>query len=278
MKTIVTHTHPDLDAITSTWLVKRFRPDWQDAEIRFVSAGSTLNQDEVDNDPTTIHVDTGLGRFDHHQTAAFTSATKLVFNDLVKNHFVSDTIELALARLVTHVNEIDHFVEVDYPDPTADRYEFFLSQIIEGLHMTLKDEREVVNSAFIMLDAVLQLFIQKIKAEEEIKKGYIFESAWGKSLAMETRNEESMKLALKMQYALVVRKDPERGNIRIKALPKCKKDLSILYEKLTGADMKASWFLHSSKRILLNGSSKGPTMTPTTLPLKTVIEIIKKIE
>lgn len=277
MKIIVTHIHPDLDAITSVWLVTRFFPGWEEASIEFVAAGTTYNNQSPDADTDIIHVDTGLGKFDHHQTDAYTSATKLVYEYLISNDLVPRADRDALERLVTHVNDIDHFAEVNFPEPTSDRYEFTLSQIIEGLNSTLTTSGQVLSCALLMLDALLQLFKNKIKAEQEIKKGFVFQSSWGKSIAMETRNEEAMKLSLKMGYSLVIRKDPAKGNVRIKTLPKKELDLTPIYNRLKELDPKATWFLHSSKNILLNGSSKGPNMIPTTLPLKLVIEKIQEI-
>src|SRR4029079_6193017 len=79
MKIIVTHTAPDLDAVTSVWLLKRFLPGWEEAKVEFVPAGSrrqgTKPGPEVEepiekyNEDEVIHVDTGIGRLDHHQTA-----------------------------------------------------------------------------------------------------------------------------------------------------------------------------------------------------------------
>ncbi len=277
MKTVVTHIHPDLDAITSVWLVTRFFPGWEEASIELVAAGTTYNNQSPDADPNIIHVDTGLGKFDHHQTDAYTSATKLVYEYLLSNNFITAADREALERLVTHVNDIDHFAEVHFPEPTSDRYEFTLSQIIEGLNSTLTTSGQVLSCVLLMLDALLRIFKNKTKAEEEIKKGFVFSSKWGKSLAMETRNEEAMKLSLKMGYSLVIRKDPIKGNIRIKTLPKKELDLTPIYNRLKELDPKATWFLHSSKNILLNGSSKGPNMVPTTLTLQLVIEKIKEI-
>ncbi len=274
---IITHIHPDLDAITSCWLIRRFYPDWQEAEIGFVSAGSTYKNQDVDSDENILHVDTGLGKFDHHQNDKYTSASQRIFEFLVTNHYINDNLEEPLGHLVHHVTDIDHFAEVHFPDPTNDRYDFMLSQIIEGLNAVIKDPNEMVLNVFTNLDAVLYLLKNKIKARSEIEKGFIFQSKWGKTLAMETKNEEAMKLALKMDFALVIRKDPEKGNVRIKTLPKHELDLTTIYTKLKSADKNATWFLHSSKNILLNGSTKGPTMTPTVLPLKSVIEIIKEI-
>ena len=76
MRKIVTHKSSDLDAISSVWLLKRFMPCWEDAEVAFVNAGEKLPGqyenggqaiETVDGIPT-IHVDTGLGALDHHQT------------------------------------------------------------------------------------------------------------------------------------------------------------------------------------------------------------------
>jgi nanoRNase/pAp phosphatase (c-di-AMP/oligoRNAs hydrolase) len=67
MKILVTHFSPDLDAISSCWLIKRYLPDWHTASIKFVPAGQTFENKPVDSVSNIIHVDTGLGRFDHHQ-------------------------------------------------------------------------------------------------------------------------------------------------------------------------------------------------------------------
>jgi hypothetical protein len=76
MKTVVTHIGPDLDAITSVWLVKTYFPGWEEAHMAFVPAGTTLRGEPPDSDPEIIHVDTGFGDFDHHQTDEDTCAAK----------------------------------------------------------------------------------------------------------------------------------------------------------------------------------------------------------
>ena len=42
MKRIVTHTSPDMDAITSVWFIKRYLSGWENAEVRFVPAGQPI--------------------------------------------------------------------------------------------------------------------------------------------------------------------------------------------------------------------------------------------
>ena len=43
MRRIITHKSSDLDAISSVWLLKRFYPNWDGAEVEFVNAGEGLN-------------------------------------------------------------------------------------------------------------------------------------------------------------------------------------------------------------------------------------------
>ncbi|MFN5934060.1 MAG: hypothetical protein ACK46D_07155, partial [Roseiflexaceae bacterium] len=75
---IVAHLAPDLDCIAAIWIFKRFG-GVTDVQLQFVPAGTTLNNQPVDSDPRVIHVDTGLGRFDHHQRHVRTlSAAELV--------------------------------------------------------------------------------------------------------------------------------------------------------------------------------------------------------
>jgi hypothetical protein len=129
-------------------------------------------------------------------------------------------------------------------------------------------------------------------AEEEIKeKGIEFETRVGKGLAIETGNDEVMKLGILMGYAVVVRKDPKYGFIRIKARPQKSKaadskgflqysnlpiDLKPVYERIKRVDPSASWFLHVSGRMLLNGSSKNPKVKNSRLSLREIIDILKE--
>ncbi len=52
-------------------------------------------------------------------------------------------------------------------------------------------------------------------------------------------------------------------------------DLTPIYEKILKVDPEGSWFLHVSKRMLLNGSSKNPQMKGTKLTLPEVVEILQ---
>ena len=158
MKIIVTHSSPDLDAATSVWLLKRFLQEWSDAEVRFVPAGTrlaergkgkgernlnasplTVNPIEQIGENEVIHVDTGLGPLDHHQTfsdkvcgASLTWDYVRQNGQMFENEKDSDKIqtrEQAISRMINVVVDDDHFKQVFYPNPTEDYYEFMLKFI-----------------------------------------------------------------------------------------------------------------------------------------------------
>lgn len=309
MKIVVTHASPDLDAIMSVWLIRKFIPGWENAVVEFVPAGErssrvkslpvdqiiqTTGRDEV------IHVDTGLGPLDHHQTSdqnvCAASRTWEYVLATVEGGEKWDEKAASLARMVKIVVDIDHFKEVFWADPTADYHDFSLFGILEGLKFKRPDQDEYYTT-FISdcLDLLLAQFENKLWAEKEIENnGKQFTTKWGKGIAFETINDSVLKLAQKMGYVIVVRKDPRKGYVRIKARPagevskvsevpkvsKGKKkdvDLTLVYEQLKKTDPEATWFLHVSKKMLLNGTVKNPKMIPTKLTLDEIIKIIESI-
>lgn len=277
MKTIVTHLSPDLDAIASTWLIKKYLPEWSRADVSLVPTGTTLNGEPPDADKNIIHVDTGLGKFDHHQTTKYTSATMLVYEYLIDHHLVDENEIKPLEAIVDYVNTTDHFGEVFYPQADADRYDVMIRQLVDGLKVINRDPETLFATVYQMLNAALIVFKNKENAKEEIKKGLVFHSYLGKSLALETKNEETIKLALKRGFSLVIRRDPTAGFTRIKTLPDDKLTLEPVYEKIIKQDKKGSWFFHISGHMLLNGSSGNSKLVPTSLTLNQIIEIVKSV-
>src|SRR5581483_9298514 len=305
MKIIVTHTSPDLDAITSVWVIKRFLPGWEEAEVRFVPAGEHYKNTEPKKldqpiekvgDDQIIHVDTGLGPFDHHQTSSTSQCGASRSWRYVKKQSanlkhieyekIEDKIE-AVDRIVRVVVQIDHFQEVYWPDPLADYQEFSLFGVLEGLKLQKPDQDLVyVEKGMDLLDYVLYNFENRIWAEKEIKQtGKEFTTRYGKGIGFEVINDSVIKIAQKMGYVLVVRKDPRKGYVRIKTRPvntfekatEAQIDLTLVYEQLSKMDPDATWFLHVSKKMLLNGTPKNPKMIPTKLSLDEIIEVLKRI-
>jgi hypothetical protein len=279
-----------VDAVTSVWLLKRFMPGWEEAEVKFVPAGETLESQIPDIDPEIIHVDTGMGMCDHHQSDEDTCAARKTMEYIaksqkskVKSQKLAGRIhknfpDEALVRMVNVVNEIDHFRDSAFPNPSADYYDFGMVGIMDGWKLLYaEDSLKIVQLAMLLLDGIYKSFQNKVWAEKEItEEGIEFRSKWGKGLAVETVNDEVVRLAQKIGFVVAVRKDPKKGFVRIKGLPSSKVNLTSTYKKLTKLDSEATWFLHASNKMLLNGSMKNPKSIPTRLTLREIVETIKK--
>lgn len=272
VKLLVTHFYPDLDGICGIWLLKRFGgKHFENTEIAFVPARQTWEGQVVDSNPDVIHIDTGLGMFDHHLENDYTCAAKKVFEWL-------DVDDEALSRIVEYVTLKDHFGEVTWPDTLEDKYDFLLDTIISGWKAEYPNQHgDYVKWGLVCLDGVYAVLRNKIQAMRIIEEDSLkFESRWGSGMAIQTFNDEVLKIGQKMGFAIVVRRDPAKHYIRIKGRPdRDDIDLTVIYEKLMALDPEATWFLHADKKQLLNGNTKNPHNVFTKLSLEEVVNLLR---
>ena len=282
-KIIVTHINPDLDAMTAVWMLKRFHPEFEETKVEFVYAGSTWQNQPVDQNPDVVHLDTGWGKFDHHQTNERTCAARLVFNWLkqVKPSLESDE---ALVRLIEVVLEIDYGAEdLRYPEAGSDRYAFLFNErkIISGWQKRYPGQSDKhIDWGLVVLDGVYENLKAKIEAQKVLNEAVRFETRWGKGVAAETNAFGFMPLAQISGFSVVILKDKKKGHVRIHGLDQTGKekiDFSAAAEELKQRDPQATWFLHASKKLLVNGSTVNPNMVPTSLSLDQVMEAIKRV-
>ncbi|MDP3994342.1 MAG: chromate resistance protein [bacterium] len=272
-KIIVTHHHPDLDALTCIWLIKRFLSGFASAQVKFVPSGQTYRMVEPDIDSDILHVDTGLGELDHHQKRAFTSAAKKTLAKVSQSRDLKKLDKEALKRLVAHVTEIDNGRDIGWPEAEDDRYEFMLHNIL--LHSP--ESQEIWETSLLMIDKIFQNLKNKIHAEKIIhKKGIVFETRFGKSVAILTGNDQILYIGQKIGYSLVAKKDKRSGHLRIFGRFDRKVDLRRAFKVFQKKDPKASWYLHQSRCLIINSSKTNLGMKATKLSLPEIIEILKK--
>ncbi|MDQ3239167.1 MAG: hypothetical protein M3P33_01450 [bacterium] len=273
-KLLVTHFYPDLDGITGIWLLRRFGgKHFENSLVEFVPARHTWLDQAADSNPDIIHIDTGLGLFDHHLTDERTCATKKVFESL-------NLDDEALERIVDHVTAIDHFEDLTWPDPLADMYDFELDSIIIGWKAAYPERhKDYVEWGMIALDGVYRSIKNKISAEHSLSEsGAEFESIWGPAIAIQAFNDEVLRVGQKMGFVVVARLDPNKHYLRIKGRSdRDDIDLTNVYNKLLALDPEATWFLHPDKKQLLNGNTKNPNNVSTKLSLDEVIELLKVV-
>lgn len=278
MKTITTHTNPDLDAITSAWLIKRYLPGWREAKVEFVTADQQAPNQGVADD--NLWVDVGLGQLDHHQTGEYLSAARLTLEYIKKQRQgepLKPLDEKALEVLVGVVTEIDNARDLAWPEANHYRYYFNLASLVDGYRGRGAADEKVLKYGFQGLDALLWNLRNRLRAEEELDSQETTELAtpWGKGVALTSANRFVLWVAEVRGYAVALLKDPENGSVRIHARPDSKVDLTKAYEAVKKADPQADWFLHASKKMLLNQSSVNIGMKPTKLGIADIIKILK---
>lgn len=285
-KLIVTHHTPDLDAVGAVWMLKRFiSQEYATAKVAFVNPGESISASAAHKLGVELHqvthVDTGLGEFDHHQEdrgKEFLSATLLTYQHACTVHpnLKNDSV---LEKIVQFVTEIDHFQEVHWPEAGELRYNFMIHELIKGIEYQEGHTDETqLQFGMTCLDSAYSVVTQYLKAQEIItEEGEEFHLKAGPAMALETSNDETIKLAQKSGFILVVRKDPNLGAIRIKARPDADLTLEALKEAILKKDTVGTWYYHPSGKMLINGSRKHTTQQPSPLSLQEVVAMVKEL-
>jgi len=282
-KLIVTHIHPDLDAIMSAWLLVRFdQSRYGDASFQFVPAPHTYRDLPPDNDPDIVHVDVGGGRFDHHKEGGFvTCASRLVWEDLLAEKLIAED-DMALKEMVEVAYEIDTFADCYWPGTGDLRMAFMLHEIIPALHRLhsqagpqTHDNEAVLRMIFVYLDGTYQRLKDWAKGKEAIYEGKEFECAWGKGVIVTTGADDVSKIAQKMGYEIVVIEDAKHRYLKVKTAPRVSLPLKALYDKIALREDPKRWVYHNSGHMLFSGSDKGEAKEPSQLKLSDILEMIE---
>lgn len=281
---IVTHHAPDSDAIGATWVLKRFDAQhYATAQVAFTDPGTTIHPSEAERlgfqMHEVTHVDTGLGEFDHHQPdrgMLRICATSLVYDYVCKLHPELKN-DLALIEIVKFVTDDDHFGQVHWPEPDSLRYSFMLPSLLHGFEsVDPHNDESQLHFGFTCFDCAYASLKENIQAQQIMtQEGQEFQIGALKCLAVETKNDSVIKYAQKAGYSLVIRRDPQSGEVRIKARPDAPIDLTPLAAAIQKVDNIGTWYNHPSGKMLLNGSRKQRHQRPTKLSLNEVVEAAK---
>lgn len=262
---IVGHLAPDLDCLTAIWMLLRFGGA-AEAELHFVPAGTTLDARPPDADPRIIHVDTGGGRFDHHQRAA----TNLSASELVRRAYRPG--DVALERMVRQVTRIDTASAAP-----GEQGFFNIGALIAGYNLLFPSQPHHVAYAMLPnLDAWYEHEQRQVRLERAFADRIEFATCWGLGIAMESADGGSSKLAYGSGAVLYAYRDGN-GWMGIAAQARSRVDLSPVYRDLQHVDGAADWYLHPGRRLLLCGSPKAPARSPSRLSLLELVDLIRRV-
>jgi hypothetical protein len=263
--TIVAHLAPDLDCIVAIWMFRRFGGA-PDCRLRFVPAGTTLDNLPVDSDPRIIHVDTGLGRFDHHQRHVRTlSAAELVRRTLAGH-------DEALERMIRQVTLIDNALP---SEPTGSN----MGMLADSFNILYEHEPErVVELMLPNLDAWYAHEVRQVQLAAAFANRIEFTTPWGRGCAMQGPYGGSSLLAYRSGAVLAVYREERHNWMGVAAQSRSNVDLTALADVLRSRDPDADWYLHPSKRLLLCGTDKAPAKRLSALDLAGLIAIIEGLD
>ncbi len=258
---IVGHLSPDIDCLCAIWILRRWN-NLDQATLRFVPSGQTLDNAPVDSDPQIIHVDTGLGRFDHHAAADHSlSATELVRRSVAPE-------DVMLKRIAHAVTLLDHALATGGTAPD-------ICALIEGYNALYPQTPEAVASAmFSNFDAWYAHEAKQTRLEDAFAQRIEFETPWGLGIAMESDDGGSSRLAYGAGAVLYAYRDG-KGNMGIAAKSRSQVNLTQVLHELKRIDSDADWFLHQSKRLLLCGTPKSPPRVPSRLSLEELVGVLR---
>jgi len=261
--TIVGHLAPDLDCLTAIWIFIRF--DYAaDAELEFVPAGTTWQQQPVDSNPRVIHVDTGGGRYDHHQRRS----RNLCAAELVRRAIAPH--DPALERMVRQVGQIDNATA-----PAGELGFFNINALITGYNLLFPNRpRHVAYAMLPNLDAWYEHEARQIRLEQAFAHRLEFDTPWGLGIAMESEDGGSSKLAYRHGAVLYAYRDG-RGWMGVAAQARSNVDLASIYLDLRSVDQEADWYLHPNHRLLLCGSATAPPQVLSRLSLPELVRVIQ---
>lgn len=282
---IVTHTSPDLDAIRSTWLLLRHRPEL--GPVAFTSerdsGASVFNVYQTD-----AVCDTGSAcdeqhlRFDHHQDPNLPSATMLVYMHLE-----------AQGALIAHLRQLVELVDAgDFGRIEAKpSYSLGLHALLNAFKTKCPDDHQ---GAWDFVASLLDLLADQLKqrqdARESLESRVRWKSADGLVWAIAEGGQGSGSAAAQQGARLVVWSDtyerdgrtaynlgcmrynaqePHVGDLVATVAASAWLDNVDLYEELE------TWFRHKQGFMAGVGSPKAdPRWAAPAVPVETIAQAI----
>lgn len=265
MTTIVTHTSPDLDAITGVWLLQRYG-GLGDAAVAFVNTGSP-DPDVLAAAAAVVDTgrcyDPGRLRFDHHHDPALPSAATLVWEAL-------DSAGRPVAHLRPLVEVVNaHDLGQQSPEAAMSR--------AQGLHAIYAGGRPEGDDAgslawgYQLLDALDTTERRRAEGRALLDRHTAYRSGDGLLVALRDAPPTATAAAFERGARLVVFSNYAANTIGVQRAMEWQQphvgDLVALAETsldtpdAVAAEL-ASWYRHPAGFFAGRGTSKAPSSTP----------------
>lgn len=278
---IITHFRPDMDAVMSTWLLKRYIPDLHGATVLF--------ENVADPDPDTLHYANAvcdLGkeydptrlRFDHHHDGNLPCATLLVYQHLLDQGYFS-AIE-HLAPLIDLINAHD----------VGGRHDWGEASRSIGIHAIYasgcrdRNDDECLAWGYQLLDGLSVVFRDRLEAYTLTSMHMVYQSNDGLLVGLLNAPRSCSGVAFDRGARLVVFANTdtnaigcvrasEWSTLHVGNLVQSIIDEAIPLDDIT-QEMER-WFQHPVGFFAGRGTDKGPSNVPI---LVDVADVCKRID
>ena len=292
-RAIVTHPSPDLDALVSVYLLRRYGgelcPGSDRCPLRFESPAGVeaAGGPEVLEALGDLVVDLGGGRFDNHPRADRPGSGDLEASasELVAEHLGVRALP-ELDKLLTFCARQDlKGQSIRSRDPVD--HAMAIPAIIDGLNRLHPGDGAAVYGAIEpVLDAIVASEKAWVDALADAEKGLRHEVGGVQVLAMESTSSAAARAGryvgadlLVVRYlpqghvAFTIKRDGPLGRLTLDGLASRVRRAELAArgaptgKVLQEVGMHGGWFLHQSRKILNKGSPKAPDVEPTVLTL-----------
>lgn len=258
------HRFPDDDCWLSIWIAKKFIPKTTNAEVVFVNAGESLPDSDGDN--SILHFDTGGGEYDHHgkgwrKTSSATILAK-------KIGVINDPGLRPLLEMVTAVDNIEplpptnmHYAINGFPRQYRDtdgtinwqvvqERVFELFEIVYGQETDRVKSREALGKYAEWTTLSNGIRVCSLLWHPECREA-AFEGGAQVVVWTVSRNSKHFYTGIQAhrQYPLFL--DGTAAALRSQE-NKTREEAAT--ENLRSVGRIGAWYLHDSKKLILNGS------------------------
>ncbi len=291
IRSIVTHPTPDIDALLSVYLLRRYGTDRfagvDTCEVRFMSPAAVETAGGADRLEGEGHllVDLGGGRFDNHPTADQAGDLRAAAAELVAEHLgVRRSPELD--KLLSFCSRQDLKGEsIRSRDPVD--HAVALPAIVHGLNeMYPTDGVAVYRAIEPVFDAIVTTEGAWGRALQDAERALRAEVGGAMVMVMESSSRAAARagryhgadlLAVRYQphqyVAFTLRRQGPLSAMTMEGLASRvrRAEAEVRGEPVRGdlraVGMHGGWFLHQSRKILNKGSPKAPDVPPSRLSL-----------
>lgn len=272
MLTLVTHINPHLDDIAAIWFFKRFNPEFNQADLKFLKAGVnnvTWEGKQVDSDPEVIHFGIGKGKYDEHKGDIDECATSLVWKDQ-KSKLTEQIEVLALNRLVEWVR-----LEDTGRLPSGEYEEFSVPAFIRSRDNSEESSRKSVELGAEILDRILKVLKRSENSKVDWEKRQEFTTNLGRFVAIKSDSVDR-EFCKRQGGDIFLIFNPTNHYVQF-FTPSHSLDLEPIYKQVKELDPQATWFLHHSHHMVICGSASAPDSNPTKLSYRELIDVVKTL-